>query len=76
MKSYLTRVKDKKKIVMAVLQWKQGLLCDKIDSVLIELTGVFLYKNPKLQITPFAAVYIQLMGHLTRLYTYKWWLTA
>ena len=29
MKSYLTRVRDKKKFVMAILHWKQGLLCDK-----------------------------------------------
>ena len=28
MKSYITRVRDKK-IRMAVLHWKQGLLCDK-----------------------------------------------
>ena len=28
MKSYLTRVRDRK-IRMAILHWKQGLLCDK-----------------------------------------------
>ena len=29
MKSYLTRVRDKK-IVMAILHWKLGMLCDKM----------------------------------------------
>ena len=42
MKSYLTRVCDKKKFVMAILDWKQGLLCDKKRGLLfVTKPGLF-----------------------------------